>query len=94
MLKDMESGHTQLTVPTSMIDKHSSVIQLEGGKDLGLTVHNSHNRRRKLTQTGNKKLLVVRVTDTSNDSQVKSAAQLTNDIFDDDNNVVGLFIHF
>ena len=76
------SGHTKLRIPKDAISMDDTVemnqfIAVEHGSE-----------RRQMTKTGTYSVLVVRVVDGSGNS-VKSAAQLSDDVFNDDNNLVG-----
>ena len=76
------SGHKKLRIPKDAISMDDTVemnqfIAVEHGSE-----------RRQLTKTGTYSVLVVRVVDGSGNS-VKSAAQLYDDVFNDENNLVG-----
>jgi len=82
-----ESGHTRMAVPSSAvsINGHISLDQGQGAITVSNDDH-SHSRR-KLTKIGTYKVLVIRVVSSTYDV-TQSEAQMYDDVFADENNLV------
>ena len=84
---DFEPGHTRLTLSMAAMTTGGLIsVQEAMLNDGSAIVSNDHERKsRRLTTTGTKKVLVVRVT--GSHSPWQSEAQLYDDVFNDDNNL-------
>jgi hypothetical protein len=90
--KDFVSGVTRLALAPQAISP-DGLINVQQAMALGAATIVSNDvendRRRKLTTTGTKRVLVVRVVnDVRNQKPSQTEARMFNDVFDDENNLV------
>ena len=83
------SGETRLALAPSLINTDGKIRVEKAMKKAPGSSHNifTGNRRRKLTTTGTKKVLVILVTN-GVDKPSQSEQKMYNDVFQDDNNLV------
>ena len=90
---EFESGHTRMSVPSSAvsINGHISLDRAQGA----ITVSNDDHGhgRRKLTRIGTYSVLVIRVVSSSY-APSQSEAQMYDDVFNDENNLVSAHSYY
>jgi hypothetical protein len=90
--KDTAAGHLKLSVPSSAVSGYS--IVMGSGLNITAAYDNRRLQERKLQNIGEKKVLIVRINDASesNDGRRvrKSAYELSQDVFHDENNLVSI----
>ena len=90
--KDFMSSVTRLALAPQAISPDGMInVQQAMAPGAATIVSNDveNNRKRKLTTTGTKRVLVVRVVnDVRNQKPSQSEARMFNDVFDDENNLV------
>jgi len=87
---DFDPGHTRLSLTSAAMSPDGKIsVQQAMSNHRAAIISNDHDRKnRRLTQTGEKKVLVVRVVGGSNGATIsQSEAKLYNDIFSDENNL-------
>ena len=77
---ELISGESTLDMPVSF-SENSNGIEMPPGQLVKVNTPAANQRRRKLSQTGDKPILVVKVTDVDGLARAESPAQISDDVF-------------